>query len=122
VKKVDILGEKYKVTSRLPSKYRKEVDPSLYSGLCFREDNLIWISPKLEGKNYIKTLIHEMGHGLLMSNAITYTGTISPELEEILVETNSSMVFTFMQQMIKDYLKEEDDTVLRSRLSKFTKL
>tara|TARA_R110002051_G_scaffold160021_1_gene231481 strand:- start:2514 stop:2879 length:366 start_codon:yes stop_codon:yes gene_type:complete len=118
MKKVEILGEIYKVTTKIPTKYREEVDPSLYSGLCFREDKIIWISPTLSGQEFYKTLIHEMGHALLYTNAVFFTGAISPELEEIIVETNSNMVNKFIVSMFKDILKG-DEKDLKSKLSAY---
>jgi hypothetical protein len=126
LKSVDIFGKKYKISSnykklKIPS---EQIDPSedgfLLYGYCLREEGLIFINPNLsEGQKY-RTLLHEMGHGLMYRNGILFTGQIPPELEEQLVENFSNMHFEFMQQWIAQLLKL-DDTIIREYLKMLVK-
>lgn len=120
MRKVRILGEIYRVVRKLPKQF-KELDASEFYGLCFREEKIIWVNPKCEGRDFYRTLIHEMGHALQESNGIVYTGVLDPAVEEILVESNAKMVDCLIHDMLKDFLREKDDKLLRSKLEGYCK-
>lgn len=121
VKKVNILGEEYKIVRKLGKKYSESIPVDDYYGLCLREEKLIFINPKLKGKEYYRTLLHEMGHALQEANGMVYTCVLDQNLEEMLVETNAKMAHRYTVDLIKHFLKEKDGNILRSKLEEFCK-
>tara|TARA_R110000868_G_C10972634_1_gene770615 strand:+ start:6580 stop:6984 length:405 start_codon:yes stop_codon:yes gene_type:complete len=117
VKSVNILGQKYKITTKSP----KEIPPELldqYYGWIDKENSSIWVKDSLNNEHKYRTLMHEMGHGVFYRNGINFSGLIPAELEEIIVETFSSMQYEFMRDFIKGVLKYEDN-ILRGKLLAF---
>ena len=100
VKSVNILGQKYKVTHKAPKDLTPEQSEG-YFGICNREDGSIWISERLNIEHKYRTLFHEMGHAVMYRNGVSFSGAIPIELEEILVETFSSMQYEFLRDFLK---------------------
>lgn len=117
VKKVNILGMDFKVTSKLAKGDVKEIADQVM-GYCHKEDSRIWINPKYSKEHYWRTLFHEMGHATMYRNGINFSGMIPYELEEILVETFASVFYEFNRDYIKKVLKLEDN-LLRDTLLSF---
>lgn len=108
---VVILGQKYKISKKAPN---GEVSDAFYGWIEF-EKNKIWISDRLSLEHRLRTLFHEMGHGVFYRNGVKFSGMIPVELEEILVETFASMQYEFLKDLIKRLLKYEDN-ILRGKL------
>ena len=104
MKSVTVLGEKYKITSKIPRKHKDEIVEELYHGVCIPDDAIIWLNPKLEGKNYWRTLIHEVGHATMEANGLRYTNLIGPEIEEIIVESNAKAMYELFRGIIKELI------------------
>lgn len=118
IKKITVLGKDYKIVKKLPKKLSEKVtqeELNTYYGLCFMEEGLIWIHPKLTNEHFYRTLFHETGHATMYRNGVRFSGMIPMELEEILVETFASKEYETMKALIKEVLKHEDSE-LRDRL------
>ena len=100
VKSVNILGQKYKLTFKAPKDLTPEQAEG-YFGVCYRDKSLIWISQKLDIEHRYRTLFHEMGHGVMYRSGVSFSGAIPLELEEIIVETFSSMQYEFLRDFLK---------------------
>ena len=119
VKSVQILGQKYKITTKNPKGMTDDMAENYY-GWIEKEKGSIWIKENLSLEHKYRTLMHEMGHGVFYRNGINFSGMIPAELEEIIVETFASMQYEFMRDFIKGVLKHEDN-ILRGKLLAFTK-
>ena len=119
VKSVQILGQKYKITTKNPKGMTDDMAENYY-GWIEKEKGSIWIKGNLSLEHKYRTLMHEMGHGVFYRNGINFSGMIPAELEEIIVETFASMQYEFMRDFIKGVLKHEDN-ILRGKLLAFTK-
>ena len=86
-KSIVIMGEKWKI------KFCKKLlgNPNYY-GVCLRESRTIVINPDLELMEQYKTLWHEVGHALLGRCGVIYSGGLSSELEEIVVENYANVL------------------------------
>ena len=116
IKKVDILGQKFKVTHKNKGVSQEMVDT--HYGTCNREEHTIWINEKLSTEHKYRTLFHEMGHATFYRSGVSFSGAIPMELEEILVEVFSSQQYEFMRDFIKELLKYEP-TYIRQQLQDF---
>jgi len=114
LKSVNILGQKYKITTKNPKGLSKEIIDNYY-GWIDKEKGSIWIKDTLTNEHKFRTLFHEMGHGVFYRNGINFSGLIPAELEEIIVETFASVMYEFMTDYIKGALKHEDH-ILRGKL------
>jgi hypothetical protein len=114
VKSATILGQKFKVTTKLPKDTPPEMMEGVY-GTCDRITHTIWINERLSLEHKMRTLFHEMGHAVMYRNGVAFSGSIPIELEEILVETFASMQYEFMRDYLKGMLKYEDN-ILRGKL------
>ena len=119
VKKVSILGQKYKISTKTPKGMSDEMAENYY-GWIEKDKGHIWIRKDLTLEQQYRTLMHEMGHGVFYRNGINFSGMIPGELEEIIVETFSSMQYEFLRDFIKGLMKYED-SILRGKLSAFCK-
>lgn len=109
VKRVDVLGRKYKISSKPPKKHPHL--PMEYMGLCMDDIAQIYLNPNLrEGEEYWTTLFHEIGHAIMYRNGVRFSGAIPLELEEIIVETMASGYYSLMKQMFKEMMKDDDGT------------
>lgn len=115
IKKVDVLGQKYKIIMSNKGITKDILDTC--HGYCMRDEGLIWINPKLNLEHSYRTLFHEMGHAVMYRNGVAFSGSIPMELEEILVETFSSMQYEFLIHFLKGMLNYEDDILRREILS-----
>ena len=75
-KHVDVFGQRYKV--------KMEVMENL-AGLCDREKHIIYVNPIMPEVEQFQTLLHEVGHAVF--SRVGLVQSISPELEEIIVES-----------------------------------
>lgn len=75
-KSVDVFGIKYKV--------KMEVIEGL-AGQCDRVNCILTINPELSEVEQFQTLLHEIGHAVF--SRIGLIQAISPELEEVIVES-----------------------------------
>ena len=117
VKNVTILGQKYKISkdNKMPEAILEELH-----GYCDREKSIIWVNPKQSLEHKYRTLFHEMGHGVMYRNGVSFSGMIPIELEEIIVETMASMQYEFTRDFLKGLLKH-DDKLLRDKISTFVR-
>lgn len=112
---VNVLGQKYKITHKHPKKYRSEFFSKEQlkewefgvDGRFFADTRTIWVSPHLSNEDQWRTLFHEIGHAVLIRNGVAYSGSIPSALEEILVETNASVFFEFVNSMFPKFYDEE---------------
>ncbi len=86
-KEIVILGEKWRI--KFCKKTFKSQD---YYGVCYRDKRLIVINPDLDLMEQYKTLWHEIGHALFTRNGVTFSGGVSAEMEEIIVETYANLI------------------------------
>ncbi len=100
VKSVTVLGQKYKITNKIP-KDLDEITADMLFGRCDREKGIIFIHEKLDVEHKYRTLFHEMGHAAMYRNGVAFSGAIPLELEEILVETFASMQYEFLRDFLK---------------------
>ena len=114
IKKVNILGQIYKVTTKTPKGMPEDMADNFY-GHCERDKSLIWINNKLDNEHKYRTLFHEMGHATFYRSGVSFSGAIPMELEEIIVEVFASQQYEFMQDLIKGLLKYEP-TEIKDRL------
>ena len=117
IKKVNVLGQRYRVTTKNPKGMPSEMLESHY-GICDRESNSIWINEKLNTEHKYRTLFHEMGHATFYRSGISFSGAIPMELEEIIVEVFASQQYEFMEEFIKGLLKHEPSEI-KDRLLAF---
>lgn len=82
-----ILGEKWKIKF-----CKKALGNPNYDGICLREQREIVINPDLDLLEQYKTLWHEIGHALLSRSGVIYSGGLSAELEEIIVENYANLI------------------------------
>ena len=75
-KTLNIFGVKFKI---------KLATLDGYLGMCDRRTNIIWIEKNQTDKEKLHTLIHEVGHAVY--GRVGLTQAVSPEVEEILVES-----------------------------------
>ena len=81
-KSLKVFGINYKI---------KVVDlPYSMAGQCHRENHQIWISSTLEDKEIASTCLHELFHAAL--HRVSVTQAITPELEEVIVDTLSNVL------------------------------
>jgi hypothetical protein len=119
IKKVNVLGATYKIVDKLS---RKELDPEYLKGLdglCNCKDRKIWLNPELQGREKIKTLLHEIGHATMERNGLHYTDLIDMNIEEIIVETMSTSMMDFIEDRVKEMLKLNEITDIKNRLRSF---
>ena len=117
IKKVDILGQRYKVSTKTPKGLTPEMVEAHY-GHCDREASVIWINGKLNAEHKYRTLFHEMGHATFYRSGVSFSGAVPHELEEILVEVFASQQYEFMREYVKGLLKYEP-TEIKKRLLAF---
>jgi len=117
VKSVNVLGQKYKVTTRPAKEMPAEMVEAL-EGNCDRYASRIWINQRSTVEQYYRNLFHEIGHAAMYRNGVAFSGMVPHELEEILVETFASANYEFMRDWIKGMLKHEDN-ILRGKLLAF---
>lgn len=117
IKSVMVLGQKVKVTTRTPKELVESGTSLMYMGHYDGEANLIWINKDIgDNESKMRTLFHEIGHVTMQRSGVTFSGAVSRELEEILVETNANVFYEFMSKIIKDALKEKDIAILKDKL------
>lgn len=114
LKHINILGQKYRVTTKTPKGMPAELLENHY-GICDRESNSIWINEKLNSEHKYRTLFHEMGHATFYRSGISFSGAIPMELEEIIVEVFASQQYEFLRDLIKGLVKHEP-TEIKERL------
>lgn len=79
-----IFGQKYvlKADSKLPTRH--------LDGECCKETHTITYDPTLKGDKLAETILHEMFHAVF--EEVSLAQAISPELEEICVDTMAKAV------------------------------
>lgn len=122
VKKIDVLGRKYKITNKIPKKHPDL--PDTYMGLCMDDIGLIYLNKDLrEGEEYWTTLFHELGHAVMYRNGVRFSGAIPLELEEIIVETMASGYYNLFKQMLKELMKNANGSsdIYRDKILSFSR-
>lgn len=94
-KSIKILGQEWKIKEAV-----KKMERASIYGLCVYEERTIYIYKKMNIKNKINTLNHEIAHALFLQSGIYFASGISSEMEEVFCEAFSN----FMEQS-SDYLK-----------------
>lgn len=117
VKSVNILGQKYKVSTKNPKGMPPEMVDAHY-GHCDREASFIWINGKLNLEHKYRTLFHEMGHATFYRSGVSFSGAIPMELEEIIVEGFANQQYEFMRDYFKGLVRYEP-TEIKKRLLAF---
>jgi hypothetical protein len=86
-----IYGEKY------AAKY-EELPPEL-AGLCDKNEKTLLIDKDISEKHHMKTIVHEVSHGLLHESAIDTV--VSSEVEELICMMNERLVDIFDMRLRK---------------------
>lgn len=89
----NIFGNKYRIK-------HIDISKSGTDGLCCHENKVIVIDKSLKGDEYSATLLHELGHAMFYSISLHQT-SISPDLEEIIVENFSKMITNHFEIKLK---------------------
>ena len=110
---ISVLGKKYKITKKYPrEKGKEDVNKDLqreFMGLFIADKDLIWINPKQSEEDQWRTLFHELGHATMYRNGVRFSGEVPEGLEEIIVETFSSVFFECFDNLYPGFYREEDD-------------
>jgi hypothetical protein len=116
-KKINVMGQEYKITTKVPNDIPLELLQHYY-GRCDREKMEIWIKDSLSNEQKYRTLFHELGHAVFARSGVLYSGAVNHELEEILVEVFGNHQYEFMRDYIKGLLKLKPEQIV-SELKKF---
>ena len=115
VKRVNILGKKYKVSNKVPKDIPCNEDD--FMGLCMDDRGQIFINKNYtRGENYYSTLMHEVGHGTMFRNGLRNSGLIPIEVEEIIVETMANTNYDLFIDILKE-LKRGGFTTISEAIS-----
>jgi len=73
-------------------RYKLQIKPcgDGFMGWCDRKKKIITIDKGLSNKDFNETLLHEIGHAITHEGCLS--GVLTPELDEILVETFSRVI------------------------------
>lgn len=93
-KSINVLGMKVKIKQVKNLK----LDGHLVHGYFDPNNNLICIEKDMSDEHKWRTLFHELSHALTFRNGFTFAG-LSGAMDEILAETNSSMIYELMNQL-----------------------
>lgn len=93
-KSITVLGLKVKI--KLIKNLTSDGHP--VHGYFDPSKSLICIEKDLSPSDQYKTLFHELSHVLTFRNGMTFTG-FPNSMDEILAETNSTMIYELMTQL-----------------------
>jgi Zn-dependent peptidase ImmA (M78 family) len=93
-KSINVLGLRVKIKQVKNLK----LDGHLVHGYFDPQNAVICIEKEISDEHKWRTLFHELSHVLTFRNGLTFTGFPS-SMDEILAETNSSMIYELMNQL-----------------------
>jgi Zn-dependent peptidase ImmA (M78 family) len=88
-KSVNVLGQKIKVTYKIPTylSLEEQEEVKLCYGVYLPDYKVIWINKKLPIDVQWSSLFHEIGHAILNRNGLRFSKAIKSDIEEVVVET-----------------------------------
>ena len=98
--RITILGQKYRI---IVNKH-KLTNPSYY-GECDFEKKQIVINDELDIEEKWRTLGHEVFHAMVARCGVRFSGSLKPEIEEILAESNGNLVADILFNSSISYYK-----------------
>jgi len=114
---LNVLGKRYRMTKK-----KCKGQPDGYMGLCSDDTATIYLAKNLrEGEEYWTTLFHELGHGVLYRNGVRFSGAVSMEVEEIIVETMSNAYYNCFKQILKGIIKSGDIDTIYEEVEAFSR-
>lgn len=105
LKRVDVLGKKYRVTRKFPSELSDYREEDLM-GQCFDAKQVLFVNKEMSGEHYWTTLFHEIGHAVMYRNGLRFCGVFPSHLEEIVVETFSAVNYELTKKILAEIEKE----------------
>lgn len=93
-KNITVLGLKIKIKQVKDLK----LEGHLVHGYFDPQNAVICIEKDISDEHKWRTLFHELSHALTFRNGLSFTGFPS-SMDEILAETNSSMIYELMTQL-----------------------
>jgi len=94
-KNLDVLGVKYRISSRKKVK----VDHEELDGACFVSEKRIVLKSGADDADRLKTLLHEFGHSFIAESG--FWQIIKDDTEEIFCELLSHVLFTNLEKFSK---------------------
>ena len=97
-KSINVLGQKYKVITKLPKNHERKSDESDLMGLFDGFEKFIYVNTKHGEEITKRSFLHEFYHAVQYRNGAMFDGT-SMQILERDAETTSNAIYELIEQL-----------------------